>query len=43
MPGQIVAVVHDAEVVDGELPEDENDVRVDWILTPTGEFEPVER
>ncbi|MFT3659883.1 MAG: 5-formyltetrahydrofolate cyclo-ligase [Gordonia sp. (in: high G+C Gram-positive bacteria)] len=43
VPGTIVAVVHDAEVFDDALPEDENDVRVHWILTPTGEFEPIDR
>lgn len=42
MPGQIVAVVHDAEAVEGELPEDENDVRVHWILTPSEGFTPVD-
>ena len=42
MPGQIAVVVHDAEVVDGELPEDRNDVRGQWILTPSGGFVPVE-
>lgn len=41
MPGQIVAVVHDSEVVDHELPEGEYDVRVQWILTPSGGFAPI--
>ncbi|WP_425556459.1 5-formyltetrahydrofolate cyclo-ligase [Gordonia alkaliphila] len=41
MPGQIVVVVHDTEVVDGELPEDRYDVRGQWILTPSGGFRPV--
>ncbi len=41
MPGQTVAVVHDAEVVDGDLPADRYDVPVQWILTPSGGFEPV--
>ncbi len=41
MPGQKVAVVHDAEVVDGDLPEGEYDVRVQWILTPSGGFQAV--
>lgn len=42
MPGQVVAVVHDAEVVDHDLPEDPTDVRVQWILTPSGGFAPVQ-
>nr|WP_308221347.1 5-formyltetrahydrofolate cyclo-ligase [Gordonia alkaliphila] len=42
MPGQIVVVVHDTEVVDGELPEDRYDVRGQWILTPSGGFRPVD-
>lgn len=41
MPGQIVAVVHDAEAVDYDLPEDDNDVRVQWILTPSGGFQAI--
>lgn len=42
MPGQVVAVVHDSEVIDHDLPEDPTDVRVQWILTPSGGFVPVE-
>ena len=42
MPGQIVVVVHDTEMVDGELPEDRYDVRGQWILTPSGGFRPVD-
>lgn len=38
----IVAVVHDSEVIDGELPEEPTDVRVHWILTPSSGFTPVE-
>ncbi|WP_344786140.1 5-formyltetrahydrofolate cyclo-ligase [Gordonia caeni] len=41
IPGQVVAVVHDGEVVDHDLPEEPTDVRVQWILTPSGGFEPV--
>jgi 5-formyltetrahydrofolate cyclo-ligase len=32
---QIVDVVHDCQVVDGELVGEEHDVPVDWIVTPT--------
>ncbi|MFM9379072.1 5-formyltetrahydrofolate cyclo-ligase [Gordonia sp. VNK21] len=42
MRAPIVAVVHDAEVVDAPLPEDENDVRVNLILTPGAGFTPVD-
>ena len=38
----IVAVVHDDEVLDGNVPEEDTDVRVNWILTPTGGFEPTD-
>ncbi|MFZ2511401.1 MAG: 5-formyltetrahydrofolate cyclo-ligase [Gordonia sp. (in: high G+C Gram-positive bacteria)] len=41
MPAQIVAVVHDAEVVDHDLPEGKYDVPVQWILTPSGGFTPI--
>jgi 5-formyltetrahydrofolate cyclo-ligase len=35
-PGsQIVDVVHDCQVIDGELAGEEHDVPVDWIVTPT--------
>lgn len=42
MPGEIVAVVHDAEVSEAALPEDRTDVRVGWILTPATGFRPTE-
>jgi 5-formyltetrahydrofolate cyclo-ligase len=32
---QIVDVVHDCQVVDGDLAGEEHDVPVDWIVTPT--------
>ncbi|UQE75871.1 5-formyltetrahydrofolate cyclo-ligase [Gordonia sp. PP30] len=40
MPGAIVAVVHDGELVEHDLPEDPTDVRAHWILTPSRGFVP---
>ncbi|GAC57451.1 hypothetical protein GOHSU_19_00560 [Gordonia hirsuta DSM 44140 = NBRC 16056] len=41
MSAPIVAVVHDTELVDFDLPEEDTDVRAHWILTPSGGFQPV--
>lgn len=34
----IIAVIHDAEFLDDGVPQDADDVRVDWVLTPGAGF-----